>query len=211
MARPKGALNADHAETRQILLGRVRRRLLAPGGARASFRELAAAAEVSPATLRHYFPDREALVAATFEALKNEGAPFMAMAASAPRGPVREALPWFIEGLLVAWRQAGVGHAHELGLTAGLGDPDLGPAYVTHLLEPTLQTAEARLALHVASGELAVTDTREAALVLVSPIVLALLHQEGLAGVKCRPLDVEAFARGHTERFIAMHAAPARA
>jgi len=207
MARPKGARNADHAETRTRLLALVRKRLLSPGGARASFRELASAAGVSPATLRHYFVDREDLVAKTFEALHAEGAPFILEAATSPRGRVDESLAWFVQGLLYAWRNSGVGAAHGLGLAAGLGDPTLGPSYVTELLEPTLQAAEARLGLHAASGELEVGDAREAALVLVSPIVLALLHQEGLAGRQCRPLDVETFARAHVKRFIASYAA----
>ncbi|OYX01094.1 MAG: TetR family transcriptional regulator, partial [Caulobacter vibrioides] len=47
--------------------------LMARGGERASFRDLAAAAEVSPPTLRHYFGDRRAVIDAILEECLRRG------------------------------------------------------------------------------------------------------------------------------------------
>ena len=95
-----------------------------------------------------------------------------------------------------------------LGLQIGLGHATLGPAYVSELLEPTLQAFEARLALHVARGELHVADLRQAALALLGPIVLALLHQRELGGQRCRPLDLRRLAAAQLADFLQLHAAP---
>jgi hypothetical protein len=37
-------------------------------------------------------------------------------------------------------------------------------------------------------------------------VMLALLHQDQLGGVECRPLDVEAFTAEHVERWLSGHA-----
>ncbi|WP_437929371.1 hypothetical protein WMF37_08890 [Sorangium sp. So ce291] len=54
-----------------------------------------------------------------------------------------------------------------------------------------------RLARHVAAGELAPCDLRHAALALLGPLLLALLHQGPLGGRVCGPLDLDAFAATH--------------
>ena len=54
MSRTAGTRNADYEAHRQELAAAVARRMVAPGGAAASFRELAAAAGVSAPTLRHW-------------------------------------------------------------------------------------------------------------------------------------------------------------
>lgn len=205
MSRVKGSLNADHAQERARLLGAVQARVTAPGGAQASFRELAAAAGVSVATLRHYFGTREALLAEVLAAMHVRGLPYLHATATEFHGPPRESLRWFLGQLAEGWRR-GVGALHGFGLTAGLGHEALGPAYVNELLEPTLQAAEARLARHVAEGELRRCDVRTAALELVSPVVFALLHQDGLFGARCRPLDVGRFLEEHLEAFLRAYA-----
>jgi hypothetical protein len=35
-----------------------------------------------------------------------------------------------------------------------------------------------------------------------STVMLSLLHQHSLSGVRCRPLDVEAFVAAHVKRFV---------
>ncbi|HSP81714.1 MAG TPA: TetR/AcrR family transcriptional regulator [Myxococcaceae bacterium] len=209
MARVKGSRNADYMEERARLLEAVQRRLLAPDGSEASFRELAEVAGVSVATLRHYFGSREALLGEVMADLHQRGLPYLLAAATEPHGSVRESLGWFLGQLAAGWRQ-GVGRMHAFGLTAGLGHAALGPAYVQELLEPTLQAAEARLARHIADGELRRCDVRHAALQLVSPVVLGLLHQEQLSGSRCRPLDLGRFLEDHLEVFLRAYAeAPA--
>lgn len=207
MTRVKGSRNADYEEARARLLGAVRARLTEPGGAQASFRDLAAAAGVSVPTLRHYFGTREELLVAAMVAMHQEGLPYMHAGATAPRGPPPESLKWFLGFLVEGWSR-GVGALHAFGLTAGLGHELLGPAYVRELLEPTLQVAEARLARHIAEGELRPCDVRHAALALVSPVVMALLHQGALSGASCRPLDVPHFVEEHLEAFLRAYAVP---
>jgi AcrR family transcriptional regulator len=208
MARVKGSRNADYEKERARLLEAARLRLLAPDGAQASFRELAEAAEVSTATLRHYFGSREALVMEVMADMHRRGLPYLLASATEPHGPVRESLQWFLQTLLTGWR-LGVGAVHAFGLSAGLGHETLGPAYVKELLEPTLQAAEARLARHIADGELRRCDVRHAALELVCPVVLGLLHQLQLSGASCRPLDVERFLADHLDTFLRAHAVAA--
>ncbi len=201
MARVRGSRNADYEQARGRLVEAVLRKVLEPGGPQASFRELAEAAGVSVATLRHYFGTREALLAQVMEAMRQKGLPYLLAAATELHGPVRESLQWFLGMLTQGWRM-GVGTMHAFGLGVGMGHEALGPAYVQELLEPTLQAAEARLARHVADGELRRCDVRIAALELVSPVVLGLLHQVQLSGSRCRPLDVQHFLAEHLETFL---------
>ena len=58
------------------------------------------------------------------------------------------------------------------------------------VLEPTLQALEKRLQASIEHGLIIECDTRHAALALVSPLLLALLHQHDLGGTRCRPLSV---------------------
>jgi AcrR family transcriptional regulator len=162
-------------------------------------------AEVTPSTLRHYFGNREGVLAATFARVHREGTPFIAAAATEEHGPAPESLAWFVANVRLGWERFGVGRAHALGLIEGLGNPMLGPGYLTHLLEPTLQAAEARLARHVARGELAPCNIRYAAVELLAPVILALLHQQALCGDQVRPLDVNVFVADHLGRFLRAH------
>lgn len=171
-----------------------------------SFRELAEAAGVSTATLRHYFGDRDGVLEAALEFMHRQGLEHLTRAATLPMGPVRESLAWLLEQLVLGWR-FGVGPMHALGIRAGLRHESLGPAYVNLLLEPTLQATEARLARHVADGELERCDVRHAALELISPLLLGLLHQDSLFGAKCRPLDLDTFLEEHLERFLRAYGA----
>jgi AcrR family transcriptional regulator len=206
MSRVKGSRNADYEKERARLLEAVRVRLLAKDGAQASFRELSEVAGVSVATLRHYFGSREALLAEVMADMHRRGLPHLLAAATELHGPVRESLGWFLRQFLIGWRM-GVGEVHAFGLTASLGHEKLGPVYVQELLEPSLQAAEARLSRHIADGELRRCDVRHAALELVCPVVLGLLHQVQLSGAGCRPLDVERFMEDHLDTFLRAHAA----
>jgi len=208
MARVKGSRNADYEQERKRLVEAVSARMLQPGGAEASFRELAEAADVSVATLRHYFGTREALLVEVLKSMHRGGLPYLHAAATEFHGPVRESLKWFLETVAEGWRR-GVGAVHVFGLTAGMANATLGPAYVQEVLEPTLQAAEARLARHVAEGELRRCDIRHAALELVCPVVLGLLHQVQLGGSRCRPLDLARFLEDHLDTFLRAYGAAA--
>lgn len=171
-------------------------------GLRASFRTLAARAETSVATLKHYFGDREGLLEAVMDSLRIDGSPHMARAASPTTHFVRDSLRSFLKGLANAWTRFGVGHMHASMLAEGLAVKRLGPRYVTLLLEPLLQVGEQFLQRHIDAGELEPCDVRAAALELQAPVVLGLLHQVNLSGEQCRPLNLGAFVDGHVDAFL---------
>ncbi len=199
MGRPTGSRNPGFDTKRVALASALVPRVLTRPAP--SFRELAESAGVSVPTLRHYFRDRDGAVAAAMEAMRAAGQPYIDHAAVAPEGDLATSMVVFLRGLQAGWR-AGVGTMIGAGLVEGVGSAALGPAFVDSLLEPTLQSAEARLAAHAARGQLAACDLRHAALTLVGPVLLALLHQGELGGARCRPLDLDALIEAHVRRFV---------
>lgn len=205
MARLAGSRNNDFEASKRQLLIRLARRATAGS----SFRQLASQAKVSPATLRHYFRDRETVLHEVLVLQRSQGGPYLIAAAHAEMGDVRESLRWLLTAIAGAWTRS-LGPIHALGIGAGLGDPRLGPSYVNEILEPTLQSVEQRLQKHIDSGELFRTNVRHAALALLSPVLLGLLHQQGLFGSRCRPLDLGAFIDDHLEHFLKSYMASKR-
>lgn len=205
MGRPAGARNAGYDERRRELAAAVVPRVLEEGPP-PSLRELAAAAQVSVPTLRHYFESRDGVVAAALGEMLLLGEPHYRAIATPTRGDVRASLAWVLGSVVQGWREHGVGRFYRAGLTEGLGHVQLGPAFLDALLEPLLQASERRLDLHAQWGELHLDDVRAAALQLVSPLFLALLHQDGLGGSSCRPLDVDRFVELHLDAFLRAHA-----
>ncbi|WNV75022.1 TetR/AcrR family transcriptional regulator [Geodermatophilus sp. DSM 44513] len=206
MGRRPGARNRDYEQTRHALAATLSAALLRDDGTPATLVDLARAAGVSTTTLTHYFGDRDGLYAAVLEAVRADAADFLASGTSAGGRPPEETLPGLLLGTVLAWRRFGLGRVFAGGLALGLGSPRRGPAFVSGLLEPFLQAVEQLLAEHVGRGELPPLDAdqrRAAALGVLSPVVLALLHQDGLGGSGVRPLDVETLARGHAALLLA--------
>lgn len=212
MGRPAGSRNPDFEVQRQRLLRAALVRLGQPDGSRASFRELAAATGVSVATLRHYFESREQLIEEALALTNTDGQRFLFEVATGPLPPVRASLGGLLAYLGLGFR-SGLERIHALGIAAGMQQERLGPAYLTQVLDPTLESIEARLARHVARGELIAGDVRHMALALVAPPLLALLHQGVLGGVHTRPLSYEALCEDHLNAFLRAfgtgHEAPA--
>jgi len=207
MGRPQGRTNADFDDKRDALARKLLR-ALTEASAATSMRELASACEVTPPTLRHYFGGREGAIRAALAMAHSLGAEHLLRTASADLGDAATALRTALADLKRGWLDHGLGRINELGLQVGLGHPSLGPAYVDEILEPTLQAFEARISLHVARGELHVDDARLAALALVGPVVLALLHQSELGGRRCRPLDLDLVIAAQLAAFLRLHALP---
>lgn len=208
MSRPSGSRNANYEQQRVALLRSIRARLAQPDGARASFRDLAESADVSVATLRHYFSDREGTVAAVLSHSHSEGTMYLLELAAGPLLPLEQSVSWVLSAITFGFA-AGVDRVFTVGLHSGLGHPTLGPECVVHVLEPMVQATEARLARHAARGELLQgTDLRHAALCLLSPLLVGLLHQGPLGGDRCRPLDVGAFNEDHARAFVRAFGAP---
>ncbi len=172
------------------------------GANRPSLRELARAAGVQPNTMRHYFGDRDGVITAAFIELRTLGDPHIKRTILLASRPVGEALRIFLGELVNAWTPEGLAGVLGAGLLEGLSDTAVGPAYIEHLLEPTLQSAEHLLESYMGDGQLRDGDARGATLMLIAPILLALLHQNELGGAGCRPLDVHALLERHVQAFL---------
>lgn len=201
MSRTRGAKAADHEARRAALLAAMHARLVAPDLPPPSLRELAVAAGVTLPTLAHHFGKREDIVAALIEELGRQGAPYLADAAATDL-PFAASIAALLELITGGLTEGGVAALHVLGLREGLRQGRIGPAYVEAILEPTLAAAEARLALHIARGEMVAADPRHAAIALVSPLLVAALHQQELGGADVRCLDLAALARDHGAAFV---------
>ena len=200
MARTTGSRDRRYDERRQAIIVQVRARLSEPGGSRASLRELASSCSVSLPTLRHYFPHREDLIVAVLNENLAQGEPHLTHIAT-PIEPfetsIREMLGYIAYGF-----EHGLGELHTLGLTEGLRHPVLGPAFVELVLEPSIEAVRRRLEAHVSAGAMSPGDTRHAALILLAPVTLALLHQRELGGQSAQPLSVERLLDEHAAAFV---------
>jgi AcrR family transcriptional regulator len=183
------------------LAERLRVRLADGAAPRPSFRELAAAAGVGVSTLRHYFGDREQLVRDVLE-IHGPGAARHLAFLREPQAPFGASILAACAYVAVGLRQPVVAELHTLGLAEGLGRPAMGATYLTAILEPMIEALEARLAAHVARGDMRPTDARAAALSLISPVVLAHLHQAALGGSQTRPLRLDEFLQDHCAGFV---------
>jgi AcrR family transcriptional regulator len=181
-------------------------RLLQPDGPQASLRELAAAAGVSQATLRHYVGDRPGAIRAVLEHHHQLGAEYLRHVAAGPLADlatsIHEYLLFLVQGL-----RSGVGALLHVGIGNGRHDPEVARACLSEMLEPTLQSLEVRLQRHIDAGHMRPTDVRFAALQLISPLVLVLAHQDDLDGATYRPLDVTGFVAHQTDAFVRAYGA----
>jgi hypothetical protein len=77
---------------------------------------------------------------------------------------------------------------------------------VSESLEPTIAAVTERLAAHQARGEMrSECDARSAALALISPLILAHLHQRDLGGSTSHALDMPQFIAQHADTFVRGH------
>lgn len=204
MGRVLGALNKDHEETRQRLIASITTQLLQSGGSPPSLRTLAEKAGVDPGTLRHYFGDRRGVVRAAFDHLLQYGQKQKDAALALSALPVREALITLLTRVGQAWPGA-LGGMHATGFAEGMADPELGQAYISNILEPTLATVEELLARFHGTGHLKVENARVSALCLMTPVFFGLFHQHQLQGRRCRPLELGPFIEAHVDIFLRGH------
>jgi AcrR family transcriptional regulator len=204
MGRTAGARNQSYDERRNALIEKALDRLALQGQETPSFREIALAAGVSVPTLRHYFGTREQLIRAVFEHYLRSGERHLNRTRDAASGSsdLASSLREFLNRVVRGWIDGKVGSLHRVGLSEGLRSPGTALDYLTDVLEPTLQALEARLKIYAGRGDIVACDTRHAALLLLSPIVLALLHQHDLGGTRCRPLALPALIDEHVKVFV---------
>jgi len=211
VSRPKGARDADFEAKRVALLRRMAVRTLRPGAARSSFRRLAEAAEVSVPTLRHYFGDRPTVIAAMLETYLADGRHGLEAVAE-PTGNLETSIRDYATSLLAAMRAPRairLGDVFAVSLSEGLVDGDIGPSVLRSILDPTVEALRRRLDAHVRRGEMVAADTHAAALVLLSPLLLAILHQDHLGGRDCSTVDLDATFDSVCAAFLRAYAAPA--
>jgi AcrR family transcriptional regulator len=202
MGRLKGSRNRDYDVRRHALALSVASALVDDTGAPRSVKELASRVSVTVPTLTHYFGDRDGIVKAALEAVGAEGAARATLLDELGTRPLASALEGFATNLIDAFRGFGLGRIFSSALSLSLGHPNLGPEFLRHLLEPTLRHAEQLASALEARGELNVPDVRAFAVSFVSPLVLALLHQDALGGRHERALNLDAFAKSHVQMVL---------
>lgn len=204
MPRPKGTRDADYDVRRSELLRGMSRHLMRRVSPRPSLRELASAAGVSVPTLRHYFGARTQVVDAIFEENLRLGRSGLESQRASDR-PFAESIAEYAQALLralAAEREVKLGDLFAVALGEGLLDASVSRSTLRHILDPTIETLIDRLNAHVKRGEMIETDTRAAALMLVSPLLLASLHQDQLGGDKENPMRLVALADQITSAFV---------
>ena len=210
MARTSGSRNRDYDDKRVALLKRLDPRLSDFSQARPSFREMAGAAGVSVPTLRHYFKDREGVVQAYLVWQGGESARYRPLVATT-EDPFRDSIRKVLQGAAFGLKDMGRIRTHVVGLTEGLHNDRVGPSYLQATLEPLLASVEQRLTLHVARGEMRTVDIRHAAVTLIAPLLLAILHQRELGGAAVRLMDFDRFLDDHAAAFVRAFASDAPA
>lgn len=209
MPRAKGVKNADYDLKRRELLDRMLPRFASRDLERPSLRQLAVAAEVTAPTLQHYFGDRTGVVAALLEEYNRRGRTRLGMVSKA-NGAFDASMREFAHGF-VAGLQAGarvrLGDVMAAALCEGLADPQVSPLALAHILDPAVDALAARLQEHVARGEMIVADVRAAALMLLSPLLLAVLHQDQMKGRDSRRLELGDLAEQVSAAFVRAYAA----
>lgn len=204
MGRPKGARDAAYEEKRAELLRRMTRRVMRRETARPSFRQLADAAGVSVPTLRYYFGGRPAVIAAILEGCLREGLDRLERV-SQPVGGFRESVGDYVRSLLAAMRaprEVRLGDVFAVAIAEGLLDPAIGPATLRFIIDPSVEVLGRRLDRHIALGEMRQADTRSAALMLVSPALLAILHQDHMGGSECSPVNLDSALEEMAAAFV---------
>jgi AcrR family transcriptional regulator len=179
--------------------------------ARPSLRDLAAAAEVSVPTLRHYFGGRPQVVDAILaECLRLGRQGLDAQSQSdQPFAPSIREYALALVRALQAPRDVRLGDVFAVSLAEGLLDAQVSRSALEHIVEPTLDVLETRLRHHIDRGEMVEADVRAAALMLLSPLLVACLHQEQMNGAALRPLALEELATTLAAAFVRAYAAPA--
>ena len=206
MGRPRGTRNADYEKRRRELAFRIFKCILED--ASTSLNAMSEQIGVSRPTLRHYFGDRDSAIRAALEEAAKIGRPHIeSLRIPKSDNPV-EGLQHALLRIVSGWRKFGGINIHHVGLKIGLEDGLTGNTYLTQILEPTLQAIEGLLGTLQERGSLSPHCIRLGALSLLSPIILGLLHQDGLGGKALRPMVIEDLIDSLVQGYCLQHAAP---
>ncbi len=201
MSKTRGARNHAYDEKRLDLLRRITAFVLSVPGQTMSMRQTAQACDVTMPTLTHYFGDRTAMCKAVLEQTWRDAAGHLA-AASTAEGNLAVCVEQKLRDCADSFVNYGVDKLNVWGLTQGLGQAALGPAYLSYFLEPTLQAAETWLSHYQAAGDIHPgINIRYAAVSLFGPLIVMFMHQNALGGSGLRPANIDDFIRCHAETF----------
>ncbi|MEO1601414.1 MAG: TetR/AcrR family transcriptional regulator [Pseudomonadota bacterium] len=195
MSRTKGSENKDSGERKRRILNGIWKAMRAANGKPLSWREMAVAGGVGPATLAHHFGKRDDVVEAILIAKREEGIEALSTLATPSSEDVETSLRDALDHMIVGLTQFDVGDLVGIGFAEGMYHERIGPAFVTQGLEPILMNVEQRLKTHQKAGAVAHdVDIRAAAIMLVSPVLLTFTHQRPLGGAAIVPTDLTALA-----------------
>jgi hypothetical protein len=107
----------------------------------------------------------------------------------------------FVRGLQ-APAKVRLGDMFAASLAEGLLDPAVSPTVLQAMLDPAVEALQARLERHIAYLEMRPADTRAAALMLLSPLLMAVLHQDQLGGSRTHALKLPALADELAAAFV---------
>lgn len=187
MARTPGARNYNFDEKRSALLDSVINFSLSGEIRRPSLRQLAMAAETSEPTLRHYFTDRKGLVIAMMAELGERAQPIW-RELEQPAHSMMEAVDACFRHALTRMGDDIFVRMHAFGMVEGMAEPDVGEAYLEHVLEPSLDCVCRKLSRTPGSPE-DPEEIRTASIAMFSPVIMMCLHQHLLGGRAVAPLD----------------------
>lgn len=196
MARTKGSGNKDSAERKRQILDGIWQAMRESKGKPLSWREMAVAGGVGPATLSHHFGKRDEVVAAVLTAKCEEGAEPLGVLARPTSDSLEQSLIDALDHMILGLTQFDVGDIVGLGMAEGMYHETLGPQFVRDGLEPIIDGLQKRLQTHKDNGGIqSNVDLRSAAILLASPILLTYTHQTPLSGNTVVPSDLHALAR----------------
>lgn len=208
MARTKGSENKDSGERKRQILKGVWRAMRDADGKPLSWREMAVAGGVGPATLAHHFGKRDDVVEAILTAKREDGIEALKTLASPSSDDLEQSLQDALAHMIIGLTEFDVGDLIGVGFAEGMYHERIGPAFIREGLEPILENVERRLKAHQSAGYVAGDiDTRAAAIMLVSPVLLTFTHQEPLGGASTFPTDLSKLAR-QTAKSVAAFCGP---
>jgi AcrR family transcriptional regulator len=205
LARTKGARNADYEAKRRELLGRLLPRFVDRAQGRPSFRQFAAAAGVTMPTLRHYFGDRADVVAAVLEEYRRLGdrrLELVSTAAADFETSIHDFARDLVRGMQAPGGPVRLGDVFSASLSEGLADRAISLLALRYVVDPAVDALKRRLEAHVERGEMREGDLHAAALTLIAPILLAVLHQDQLGGACVRPVVLDDLAANVADAFV---------
>lgn len=200
--KPKGSRSKDYDDKRQKLLISAGQLFLEVPTQKLSLRQIAEGVGVTIPTLNHYFGGRDAIITSFLEHTWRS-AQYHLNDAAQPTGDLSDCIRSKLNNVVDAMLNYGLEKLHIFGMTEGIGNEILGPAYLNFFLEPTLQACEKWLRYYQLEGSVdADIELRFAAVALYSPLLILLMHQNQLGGLAVREASIEQFIEQHSKNFL---------